>query len=347
MSRTVALYAPSRTRAGTVFGLLNPRNIQRAVNAGQQAANLARNIYQGISSTLRSPRISAGSIRNNQDMPRSSRNSNRRSFRSARPRVRRRRFRRNRRSLVKNPLLRKIKQKSRGIRKLMSLAKGDNPMYIYDYVQVGTIAGSYSQANRIRVNAKLTEFKQINGYMSTGQTQVEFSPYYREFKPLKIWIKVIPKRAHQMVNGNVDKVPEVVDKQIPYLTMWPLQHSREDTGDTVQTALPTYNIKRAQGVKYVSFNKKTGTIMRHAPFFEVTNTINSDGASVATYTPLVNVPWLEAGTFNKIAVGSCDIQLPQFYSADAAAEKRETPKYEVEVHIIGKYRLRSNNIMEY
>lgn len=347
MSRTVSLYAPSTTRAGTAFGLLTPRNIHRAVNAGQQAANLARNIYQGISNTLRSPRISAGSIRNNQDMPRFQRSRARRSIRSARSRVRRRRYGRNRRSRNPERLIRVIKKKSGGIRKLMRLAKGNNPNYVYDIVSLGQISGSYEKITRLRLCANLTEFPQINGAMSAlALPNVQYSSYRREFKPLKVWVKFIPKRAHTIKMGNVDKVPEVVDGQIPYLHTWPLQHSRADFGQTVQTGIEPYSVKRASGVKYIPFNKISASIMKHAPFYEKVETIVAGSTTTTLDTPLNSVPWLDYVNFDKFTVGNVDVQLPQFYSATPTTDTRETPKYEIQLHIIGKFRTFTNNLLE-
>lgn len=346
MSRTVALYAPSTTRAGTAFGLLTPRNIHRAVNAGQQAANLARNIYQGISNTLRSPRISAGSIRNNQDMPRFQRSRARRSVRSARTRVRRRRYGRNRRSRNPERLVRLIKKKSGGIRNLMRLAKGNNPNYVYDVVNVGQITGSYTKIVRLRVAAALNEFPNINGAMvATELPNVQYSPYRKEFKPLKVWVKFIPKRAHTIRNGIVDQVPEVVDGQVPYLHAWPLVHNREDHGTTEQTGIEPYSVKRATGVKYISFNKISASIMKHAPYYEKVETIGVGAATTTIETPMKTPPWMEFSNFNKFTVGNIDVQLPKFYTAEAI-DTRETPKYEIEIHIIGKFRSFSNNLLE-
>ncbi len=126
--------------------MLTPNNVRRAVNTGRQLANAANQVYNSVSNLVRSPRIAAGSVR--QEMVRSVRRSNYRRARGRRARRTRMRGgnRRNRRVKARTNFARKVKRASRGTSSLMRKAKSENnERYHYDHVHFGdSLAGSYS-----------------------------------------------------------------------------------------------------------------------------------------------------------------------------------------------------------
>ncbi len=127
MSRTVDLWTVGpRTRNSPGGFLLTPNNVRRAVNTGRQLANAANQVYNSVSNLVRSPRIAAGSVR--QEMVRSVRRSNYRRARGRRARRTRMRGgnRRNRRVKARTNFARKVKRASRGTSSLMRKAKSEN-----------------------------------------------------------------------------------------------------------------------------------------------------------------------------------------------------------------------------
>lgn len=353
MSRTVALFTPSNTRAGTPYSALNPHTIRQAVNVGRQAASIVRTTYNGLHRLLASPRISAGAIRqvqtsSNQNMPRFSRARNNYRRRNARPRMSRRRRRYRRRARQPQQLQRIIKRKSRGIKNLMRLCKSDNPNYVYDYASVGTLNASFDATKHSRFTASVDDFERLKYYMTISNTTASAIAFSKEYKCLKVWVKAIPKRAHLYASGPNTQIAEVRDDQIRALAIWPLKHQRAK--DETLAGVTKKTLTTQAGIKYVKFEKRSGTIMQHAPLVEVTQNINGS-SSVNTYVPLHSFPWLEyqaQAERQKIQVATFDCQLPQFYTSvtPTSGDTRELPKYEFEVHAIFKVRTHANNLME-
>lgn len=357
MSRTLDLFTPSRTRAGTTFGLLNPRNIQRAFNVGQQAASIARTAYNGLSDALRSPRIAAGSVRNfsqshftrPSNMARNSFTRTRYRGRRSRGRMPYRRRRRSRRAKPAQQFQRIIKRKSRGIRNLMRLCKSDNPNYVYDYASVGTLSASFDATKHTRMTCTINDMDRLKYFMTNADFTGESAAWSREFKPLKVWVKAIPKRAHLFASGDNTTIAEVKDDQLRFLTLWPKKHNLPASASLA--GVPKVNIMTNAGIKFIKFEKRSATIMQHAPLIELSQTLSAGSSDAVVHVPLKSFPYMEypaEAIRTKIQLCTFDAQLPQFYTSvtPTTEDKRELPKYEFEIHAIFKLRTRANNLLE-
>ena len=344
MSRTVDLWTPGVTTRNTPGGfLLNPNTIRAAVNTGRQAAEVARNAYTTVSNLLRSPRIAAGSIRPVYRRMPNPRYRGRRNWRRRGRFGRRRTYRRFSRRIrrPKTSLARSIKRRNLGLSRLISRAKNpENIKLQYDVVHLGEITGSYTSSVMKVFNAKPSDFPKIVYFCTTSASTANVTSFFREFKILACWIKAVPKRAMNIRNATT--FPEVVDQAPPFLQMWPMAHNRNEDL-TTYTALTNYRLKTSTDLKRVSFAKSTGTIMRHAPYYEDVISVASNGVTKNMYQRK-RLPWMEYDDVtNPIAFGCFAAQLPQFYTSTPATETRELPKYTFEMHIVFALRNLANS----
>lgn len=346
MSRTVDLWTPTvRTRNSPGGFLLTPSNVRRAVNTGRQLANAANQVYNSVSNLVRSPRIAAGSIPQ-QQMVRSIRNSNyrrARGRRSRRPRMRRQ-YRRNRRGRGRTSLARKINRQKRGTNSLMRRAKSENnAKYHYDNVHFGDVLeGSFNYKTTKIFTAAASDFPALSQYAATAPLTNNVTPFYREFRIRKVWIKIHPKRAHFLRNGT--NTPEVKDREFSYLICWPLSHTRASNASV--NNISDYRLQTDPAPKkFISFNKMKATIMSHGAFYEEATTLSGpDNPTI--YKPTKYMPWMEFSELGKIRFGSFAAQLPHFHSKDPPNDERELPKFTFSIHIIFEMRSRANTIAE-
>lgn len=350
MSRTVDLWTPTvQTRNSPGGFLLTPNNVRRAVNTGRQLANAANTVYNNVSSLLRSPRISAGSVRRSTNtMARSVRRTYNRRARARR--TRNSRMRRNagrsRRSRGRTSFGRKINRAKRGTTRLMRTAKSDrNSKLHYDHVHFSdNISGSYTAKTTKIFTPAVSDFPALNYYSALTPSTNNVTPYYREFRIRKLWIKIHPKRAQNFRNAT--NFPEVVDGQFNNLYVWPLCHNR--LSDATAPVVSDYRLQSDPSPKkIVSFFKTSCSIMNHGAFYEEAVSMASpDNPTI--YKPTLNMPWIEFSELAKIKFGSFMAQLPQFYTASTGdpPEARETPKFTFSCHIIFELRNRNNSISE-
>lgn len=350
MSRTVDLWTPTVQTRNSPGGFgFNPNTIRRAVNTGRQLANAYNRVHENVSSLLRSPRITAGSVRRSTNsMARSVRRTYNRRARSRRTRTSRMRRNagRGRRSRGRTSFGRQINRAKRGTTRLMRMAKSDrNSKYHYDHVHfTDNIVGSYTAKTTKIFTPSASDFPALNYYSALVPSIANVTPNYREFRVKKLWIKIHPKRAQNF--RNTTNFPEVIDSQFNNLYVWPLCHNR--LSDSTAPNISDYRLQSDPSPKKaISFFKTSNSIMNHGAFYEEAVSMASP-ENPTIYKPTRNMPWMEFSELAKIKFGSFAAQLPQFYTPTVGdpPETRETPKFTFSAHIIFELRSSSNSIAE-